>query len=90
MKADRVLCLLALAAATTACNLNEQPTVNSVELLAETQEVVQGLREELASFQDQIDSLRLELNRQDSLLRQMANLQGMPMPPKPVVFDPPQ
>ena len=90
MNAARILLLALLPAAVLACGLTEQPNVNTAELLVETQEVVLGLREELASFQDQIDSLRAELNRQDSLLRQMANLQGMPMPPRPVVFDPPE
>ena len=90
MRVERVISLIVLAAATSACGLTEQPNVNTAELLVETQEVVAGLRDELAAFQDQIDSLRMEMNRQDSLLRQMANLQGMPMPPKPVVLDPPQ
>ena len=90
MNAERILPVVLLAVALTACGLTEQPSVNTAELLVETQEVVLGLREELATFQDQIDSLRAELNRQDSLLRQLANLQGMPMPSRPVVFDPPQ
>ena len=90
MKAERIVPLLFVVTATAACGLTEQPTVNTAELLLETQEVVLGLRDELASFQDQIDSLRLELSRQDSLLRHLANLQGMPMPPKPVALDPPR
>ena len=90
MKAERFLRLVLLAAAMSACGMTEQPSVNTAELLVETQEVVSGLREELASFQTQIDSLRVELTRQDSLLRQMATLQGMPMPPRPVVLDPPR
>lgn len=89
MNAERILTFVLLAGATSACGLTEQPNVNTAELLVETQEVVYGLREELATFQDQIDSLRAELNRQDSLLRQMANLQGMPMPPKPMATVPP-
>ena len=89
MRADRILPLVLIAAMLPGCGMTEQPTVNTAELLVETQEVVLGLREELAAFQDQIDSLRVEMNRQDSLLRQLANLQGMPMPPRPVL-DPPQ
>ena len=90
MNAERILLLVLFPAGLSACGLTEQPNVNTAELLVETQEVVLGLREELAAFQDQIDSLRVELNRQDSLLRQLANLQGMPMPTRPVVFDPPE
>ena len=78
----RVLTLTLLAAMVAGCSLTDQPSVNTAELLVETQEVVLGLREELAAFQDQLDSLRVELSRQDSLLRAMANLQGMPMPPR--------
>ena len=83
MSAVRAVSVAVAIASTAACGMTDQPSVNSAELLVETQEVVQGLREELAMFQDQIDSLRVELARQDSLLRVMANLQGMPMPPRP-------
>jgi hypothetical protein len=72
---------LLLAAA--GCGITDQPTVNTAELLVETQEMVAGLREELAGFQDQIDSLQVQLAHQDSLIRVLANLQGMPLPPKP-------
>ena len=89
MRAERILPLVLLVSAVSGCGLADQPNVNTAELLVETQEVVAGLRDELAAFQDQIDSLRVELNRQDSLIRHLANLQGMPMPPKPVVLDPP-
>ena len=65
------------------CGLADQPPVNTAELLVETQEMVAGLREELAGFQDQIDSLHIQLAHQDSLIRVLANLQGMPLPPKP-------
>ena len=90
MKAERLLPAVVLAVSASACGLSDQPNVNTAELLVETQEVVYGLREELATFQDQIDSLRVELNRQDSLIRHLANLQGMPMPPRPTVLEPPQ
>ena len=89
MRVARVLAVAVFAVAMSACGLTDQPNVNTNQLLAETQEVVFGLRQELATFQDQIDSLRIELNRQDSLIRQLANLQGMPMPPRPMI-DPPQ
>ena len=78
--------LIALAG----CGITDQPTVNTAELLNETQEMVAGLRDELAGLQTQIDSLHLEIGRQDSLIRALANLQGMPMPPKPLEIIPPQ
>ena len=75
--------------AATGCGLTQQPAVNTAELLVETQEMVAGLREELAGFQDQIDSLHVELAHQDSLIRVLANLQGMPLPPKSPGIIPP-
>jgi hypothetical protein len=78
-----------LVVAVSGCGLTEQPQVNTAELLNETQEMVAGLRDELAGFQDQIDSLHVELARQDSLIRALANLQGMPMPPKAPEIIPP-
>ncbi len=82
MSPSRVL-PAALLFAVAGCGLTEQPAVNTAELLVETQEMVAGLREELAGFQDQIDSLQVQLAHQDSLIRVLANLQGMPLPPKP-------
>lgn len=79
----RAMPLAAAILVAGACGMTEQGSVNTGALLLETQLVVEGLRDELAMFQDQIDSLRVELTRQDSLLRVMANLQGMPMPPRP-------
>jgi hypothetical protein len=79
---SRIVFMLAIIAA-TGCGLTQQPAVNTAELLVETQEMVAGLRDELAGFQDQIDSLHVELAHQDSLIRVLANLQGMPLPPKP-------
>ena len=82
MTAPRFVFLILVGGLSTGCGLTGQPNVNTAELLVETQEVIGELRTEIATFQDQIDSLRNELTRQDSLLRVMANLQGMPMPPK--------
>ena len=90
MRAEHLPAIVLVAVATSGCGVTDKPNVNTAELLVETQEVVFGLREELATFQDQIDSLRVELNRQDSLIRHLANLQGMPMPPRPTVVEPPR
>ena len=82
MRALRIFLLAAIAVLSAGCGLTSQPSVNTAELLVETQEMVGTLRSDLADFQDQIDSLRTELNRQDSLLRALANLQGMQLPPR--------
>jgi hypothetical protein len=83
MSSFQSVAFAALVTAITGCGVAEQPPVNIAELLVETQDVVAGLREELAGFQDQIDSLHVQLAYQDSLIRVLANLQGMPLPPKP-------
>ena len=83
MSSFRSVAVSLLAAALVGCGVTDQPPVNTAELLVETQNVVAGLREELAGFQDQIDSLHVQLAYQDSLIRVLANLQGMPLPPKP-------
>ena len=80
---------LLFVVAASGCGLTDKPAVNTAELLVETQDMVAGLRDELAGFQDQIDSLHVELARQDSLIRALANLQGMPMPPKALEIIPP-
>ena len=89
MSLSRIVPLVALAAA-IGCGITDKPAVNTAELLNETQEMVAGLRDELAGLQNQIDSLHIEIARQDSLIRALANLQGMPMPPKPLEIIPPQ
>jgi hypothetical protein len=83
MSPFRSVAVTVLAVAVAGCGMTDQPSVNTAELLVETQNVVAGLREELAGFQDQIDSLHVQLAYQDSLIRVLANLQGMPLPPKP-------
>ena len=89
MSLSRILPLVALVAA-TGCGITDKPPVNTAELLNETQEMVAGLRDELAGLQNQIDSLHIEMGRQDSLIRALANLQGMPMPAKSLDIIPPQ
>ena len=90
MSASRTFTLAAVTLLTAGCGLTSQPTVNTAELLRETQDVVGTLQSDLADFQGQIDSLRMELHRQDSLLRVLANLQGMQLPANPssTIFPP--
>jgi hypothetical protein len=39
------------------------------------------LRQDNAALQQQVDSLRLVVAKQDTLIRQLANLAGTPLPP---------
>ncbi|HUF30673.1 MAG TPA: hypothetical protein VMM77_08385 [Gemmatimonadaceae bacterium] len=43
-------------------------------------DAVSALQQENAILQDQIDSLRLAVAKQDTALRRFANLAGMPLP----------
>jgi hypothetical protein len=69
----------------TACQSSDQPTLNTAQMMMETEYAIDGIRSELAILQAEIDSLRVDLVMQDSLIRVMFNLQGNPLPPKPVV-----
>ncbi len=73
-----VCCCLPLLA----CQQLTNPTA-SVELqesLYELQDLLVQMREETAMLQGQVDSLQFVVARQDSTLRRMANLMGMPVP----------
>lgn len=77
---------IAVAAGALACPApNQERTVSAAQVMMETQDAMTGVNNELAILQDQIDSLRGALNTQDSLIRVMFNLQGNPLPPKPVI-----
>ncbi len=41
-----------------------------------------GARQEAATMHDQIDSLRIVVARQDTLLRQLAGMANVPVPPR--------
>ncbi len=69
--------LLLLAAA---CRPTTQADINTGQALIELGDAIAGLREETSILQQQVDSLRLVVARQDSTLRQVANLAGIPIP----------
>jgi hypothetical protein len=73
-------------AAIAACPAPDQgPSLSAGQVMIETQDALTGVNNELAVLQFQIDSLRGVLNTQDSLIRVMFNLQGNPLPPKPII-----
>jgi hypothetical protein len=51
------------------------------ENVVELGDAISELRQENAVLQAQLDSLRRMVARQDTVLRQLANLAGAPMPP---------
>ena len=74
----RSLCAVALIVVCAACPASRADIAISEQII-QLGDGMNSLRQENAEIQQQIDSLRLVVARQDSLLRQMANLAGMPL-----------
>lgn len=73
------LCFAGALVLVTACIGNPSSDVAMAEAINEIGNEVGLLRDENAVLQSQIDSLRGVLARQDTLLRQVANLAGVPI-----------
>ena len=48
--------------------------------VVELGDAISALRAENAALQEQIDSLRRQVARQDTVMRQLANMAGVPVP----------
>lgn len=76
----------ALLLAVAGCRQLANP-VADVELqqsLYDLQDLLAEMRDQTAQLQWQLDSLQGVVARQDSVLRNVANLVGTPMPPQPL------
>lgn len=74
----RVLSALALAAVCTACPATRADVAISEQII-QLGDGLNDLRQENAVLQEQVDSLRLVVARQDTVIRQLANLAGVPL-----------
>ena len=74
--------VLAAAALLAACGASVDPTqdLSTGEAIIGLADAIDGLREESAMLQDQLDSLRLVVARQDSALARIAAATGVPLP----------
>lgn len=54
--------------------------VDQAQLMLDLNDVMNEMRQENAVLQDQIDGLREDLARQDTLIRRIANLNGLTVP----------
>ncbi len=74
--------LLAAAVLLGACGAAVDPTqdLSTGEAIIGLADAIDGLREESAMLQDQVDSLRLVVARQDSALARIAAATGVPLP----------
>jgi predicted nuclease with TOPRIM domain len=75
--------LLAIALLSAGCASLANPAASAElqEALLDLQELLGQMREETAMLQWQVDSLQGVVARQDSSLRRLANLLGMPLSP---------
>ncbi|MCU0617767.1 MAG: hypothetical protein MUD17_11895 [Gemmatimonadaceae bacterium] len=82
----RLLFVVGVMAAAGGCRQLSNP-VADVELqqsLFELQDLLAEMRDQTAQLQWQVDSLQQVVARQDSVLRNVANLVGTPMPGAPM------
>jgi septal ring factor EnvC (AmiA/AmiB activator) len=73
--------VLLLTGALSACLRNPAADAATAQALTEIGEQLAALHQENAELQAQVDSLRGAVARQDTVLRRLANLAGMPMAP---------
>lgn len=77
-------CLTCLAAvATLGCSVPSRSDLEVMQAVNDLGDAVNGLRQEYGILAEQLDSLRLVMNKQDSLIRVLANLAGVAVPSTP-------
>lgn len=74
----RVLCALVLALACAACRAPGADVAMSEQII-QLGDGLNDLRQENAEIQAQVDSLRLVVAKQDTVIHQLANLAGVPL-----------
>ena len=62
----------------SACRPASQEDMSTGQALVELSDAVNDLRRESSVLQEQIDSLRVVVAQQDTLVRNLANLAGVP------------
>lgn len=78
LRASGLALALAAGAAGAACTgVSPQQDVSTAQVVVDLTDAVNELRQENAVLQGQIDSLRIEVARQDTLVRQMAGAMGV-------------
>jgi hypothetical protein len=72
---------LFLAGALSGCLRNPAADAATAQALTEIADQLGALQQDNAALQNQVDSLRVVVARQDTVLRRLANLAGVPMAP---------
>ena len=68
-------------AALTGCVRNPSADAATAEMLTEFSNQLAALNQDHAELQNQVDSLRSVVARQDTVVRRLANMAGVPMAP---------
>ena len=76
----RLVVATAMILATASCATPKFQAEVAVQLRAVADEM-QVQRQEMMVMQEQIDSLKVVAAKQDTIIRRLANLSGMPLPP---------
>jgi hypothetical protein len=74
----RAVSMLVLSIALSACPASRADVAISEQII-QLGDGLNDLRQDNAVLQQQVDSLRLVIARQDTVVRQLANLAGMPL-----------
>lgn len=72
-----VICTAFVAAA---CVPDTTAGINTAQALIELGDALNAVREEQSILQTQVDSLREVVAQQDTVIRQIANIAGVPVP----------
>lgn len=72
------IALLSVTAAACTMPMVDSSEISQGELMLQLSDALNGMRSENADMQEQIDSLRREVARQDSLLTRVAAATGVP------------
>lgn len=73
------LLLAAITLGVAACVRDPSADISVGQTIIEVTDAINDLRQDNALLQEQIDSLSANVARQDSLVRQLANMAGMPV-----------
>mgnify|MGYP001028181945 CR=1 FL=1 len=74
-----VMALFSVSAAACTMPMVDSSEISQGELMLQLSDALNGMRSENADLQEQIDSLRRVVVRQDSLLIRLANATGVPL-----------
>jgi hypothetical protein len=73
--------VLFIAAALTGCLRNPSADAATAQALTEIADQLGAMQQDNAELQNQVDSLRAVVARQDTVVRRLANMAGVPMAP---------